>query len=561
MYKLIQSLIVNISVVRRFQFAGIFIISSLSAFLELISIGLVIPFISLLTNADTVITTLNNPQIYRTIEFLSLKQDNISLVITICFVSVIILSGIFRIILLFCQVSLSQIIGEELIIKIFKNLISQNYIFYTKLNNSEILSVLSKKAMDIVNTTINPIINIASSSIVISFILFSMIYFIPNEIITIFLILIICYAFMSYAIKRRMNYISKVIAWNQSNIIKLIQFSLGSYSELILYKLQWYYTTKFIHNVKNLRKAYVSFYIFNTSPKILIEVIAIVIISIVSYAYTNEGDGRYNIIPTLAAVVLAMQRLLPLCQQVFSGYNSLMFGRESLCESLKYLKLSNQQNYSTTIYQEDLKKIDFKGVWFKYENNWVIKNLNFTIVSNKTYGIIGQSGSGKSTFIKLLIGFISPNKGEITVNSNQSINDYNLKEIVSYVPQDVYIFDDTILENILLGIDYNRENLKKVLKVSCLEDLIASLPHGIDTKIGNRGSQLSGGQCQRIAIARALYRDKKIIVLDEATNGLDPITEALLMKNILKEYKCTTLLKISHKMESLSNVDEIIDMN
>lgn len=561
MYKLIRSLIFNISTVRRFQFGGIFIISSLSAFFELISIGLVIPFISFLTNADTVISTLNNSQIYRVIEFLNLKQENLNLFITICFVSVIILSGIFRVFLLFCQISLSQIIGEELITKIFKNVICQNYIFYTKLNNSEIVSVLSKKAMDIVNTTITPIINIASSSIVILFIFFSMIYFIANEIITIFFILILTYAFISYIIKQKMNYISLVIAKNQSYIVKLIQFSLGSYSELILYKLQFFYSSKFSNNIKNLRKAYVRFYIYNTSPKIFIEVIAIVTISIISYAYTSDHDDRFEIIPTLAAVVLAMQRLLPLCQQIFSGYNSLMFGKESLCESLKYLNLSNKQNYSTSNYENKFEKVVFKNVWFKYDSNWVIKNLNFTIRSNKTYGIIGRSGSGKSTFIKLLIGFIYPNKGEIVINNNKSAKDFDFKDVVSYVPQNVYIFDDTILENILLGLDYNHENLTKVLNVACIADLIAELPEGINTKIGDRGAQLSGGQCQRIAIARALYRDKKVIILDEATNGLDVITETMLMKNIVNECKGTTLLKISHKKESLSNVDEIIDLN
>ena len=561
MYKLVKSLIVNVSIVRRFQFVGIFVISSLSACFELVSIGLVIPFISFLTNPDIVISKLNNPQIYKIFDLLNLEHESLNIIITICFISVIILSGLFRVILLFCQVSLSQIIGEELITKIFKNLISQDYIFYTKLDNSEIISVISKKAMDIVNTTITPIINIASSGIVISFIVFSMIYFIPNEIISIFLILIVSYLCISYIIKKKMNYISILIAKNQSHIIKLIQFSLGSYSELLLYKLQSYYSSKFINNVKKLRKAYVKFYVYNTTPKILIETIAIVIISVVSYTYTTTSADSYNIIPTLAAIVLAMQRLLPLCQQIFSGYNSLLFGRESLCESLKYLNLSNKQNYSPSDNTLDFEKVVFKDVWFKYDIIWVIKGLNFTIHSNKIYGIIGRSGSGKSTFIKLLIGFIQPVKGDITVSCNKTSKDYDFIDLISYVPQNVYIFDDTILENILLGLEYNHENLTKVLNVSCLIDLISDLPEGINTKIGDRGAQLSGGQCQRVAIARALYRDKKILILDEATNGLDAITEATLMKNIINQYKDVTLLKISHKLESLSNVNEIIDLS
>lgn len=238
-----------------------------------------------------------------------------------------------------------------------------------------------------------------------------------------------------------------------------------------------------------------------------------------------------------------------------------MFGRESLCESLKYLNLSNKQNYSTSNNTLDFEKIVFNDVWFKYDIIWVIKGLNFTIHSNKIYGIIGRSGSGKSTFIKLLIGFIQPDKGDISITCNKSLNDYDFIDLISYVPQSVYIFDDTILENILLGLEYNHENLTKVLNVSCLTDLISDLPEGINTKIGDRGSQLSGGQCQRIAIARALYRNKKILILDEATNGLDAITEETLMKNIVNQYKDVTLLKISHKMEFLSNVNEIIDLS
>ena len=204
---------------------------------------------------------------------------------------------------------------------------------------------------------------------------------------------------------------------------------------------------------------------------------------------------------------------------------------------------------------------------FFYENKKIVfENLNFEINKNEKIGLMGKSGSGKSTFINLFSGLLKPSQGSIEIDEKQ-ISDTLLEKFqsqITYVPQKVTIFDESVFFNISLETDIKKVNIEKlniILKELDLHKTIYNLPENINQRVGEKGSKLSGGQCQRIGIARALYRDKDIIVLDEATNSLDVETEKKILDILFNKYKEKTIIFSTHKFNSLKYCDTIYEID
>ena len=211
---------------------------------------------------------------------------------------------------------------------------------------------------------------------------------------------------------------------------------------------------------------------------------------------------------------------------------------------------------------EGIKEIEFKNVDFSYGDREILKNFNYKFIKNK-YALLGESGSGKSTLMKLMLGINQADKGLVSVNADD-IRDLNLKSYfkhLSYIEQNIYLINDTIRENILLGSDISEDKLDKIIKVAKLDKFIESLPNGLDTLISSNGQQISGGEKQRIAIARALVKDIDFLFIDEATSQLDPTNRADVEK-ILLSLDNVGVIMISHNFdaETLAKFDAVIEM-
>ena len=204
--------------------------------------------------------------------------------------------------------------------------------------------------------------------------------------------------------------------------------------------------------------------------------------------------------------------------------------------------------------------IEFKNVCFGYNNEkMVINNLSFKIKGNSSVALVGESGSGKSTIIKLIMGLIKYHNGNILIDNNElsKINLNSFYDHVTYISQDVPIFDGTLRENLVFDKRISDEEIIKVLKFVCLDQFYEKLSDGLDTELGEKGIRLSGGERQRVALARLFFDESKIIILDEATSGLDNITEKIVMENVLKYLKNKTLIIIAHRLETIKDVDTI----
>ena len=285
-------------------------------------------------------------------------------------------------------------------------------------------------------------------------------------------------------------------------------------------------------------------------------------------------------LPTLGILLLAIQRLIPSAQQVYSSYTNArgsLYALNNILDPdflkidekrIKRLKfLSTKKSYLNA----EFKSLKLKNVYLTYDGKkQILKDINITINKGDKVGIVGYSGSGKSSLIDVLMTLIKPIKGEILFNDNAvkfgNISSLNkIRNLFSYVPQTVYLKNDSIKNNII----FNRKNSNKIDKekinlsceVSCLNDFLGDLKDGLNYNVGDNGSFLSGGQKQRVAIARSIYNDDKILFFDEATNALDRNTENRLLDQLSNKLKERTIILITHRPASLTNFNKIILMS
>jgi len=296
-------------------------------------------------------------------------------------------------------------------------------------------------------------------------------------------------------------------------------------------------------------------------PRLFLELISFsLIISIIIYWILEYNSDISNFMGVLTVFFFAMYRLMPAFNQVIAGSNQIMYVKKSLSLIRDNLMYSIEELGDASI--EFNQKIQLKNIFFEYvENKQVLKEINLTIRKGENVAFVGPSGSGKSTIVDLIIGLYHPTNGTIEIDGQvlDASNVRSLRQKVGYIPQDIYLFDASIAENVALENleDLDKNRVIEVLKQAHIYDFLKTHQQGIDTIVGERGVKLSGGQKQRIAIARALYHNPEILVLDEATSALDTDTETEIMRNIYEAGADKTLIIIAHRLSTIKECDKI----
>ena len=230
----------------------------------------------------------------------------------------------------------------------------------------------------------------------------------------------------------------------------------------------------------------------------------------------------------------------------------------------EFLSFAPDEDAGQTVISELEEGIEFRNVWFKYPetDTWVLENINFTIKKNTKFGIIGTTGSGKSTIAKLIMGIYRLTKGEILIDGKpiESYSKKGLSHLLGYVSQDIFLFSETLSDNILFGSNSiaDEKNLKKAIESAALTSEIESFPKGLETILGERGITLSGGQKQRTAIARALIKNPKILLIDDGLSAVDTKTEVDIKNSLNNWNQEQTFINISHRISSIQDSYEII---
>jgi len=368
---------------------------------------------------------------------------------------------------------------------------------------------------------------------------------------------------------------NKISAWGKTRFeatgtyLKIINQGLNGIKEIIFSNGQSYFVKKANKIKKIFLNSLLKLSIIDFMPRVLIEMLIISSVVMTVYFLVLSGKNYEYIIPLLAAYVAAAFRLGPACNRIINHVQSLNFAKatiENLYEqfiiteknsrNIKSLDLRNEINFNDNIF--------FENVSFSFKERLnIYSDVNIRFSKNKIYGLTGNSGSGKSTFINLLTGLLEPTSGKIfTDGVDINTNLEHWQKSIAYVAQDLFLTDDTILNNIAFGRDkkdIDTDMVEKIVSQVELRSFINNLNEGFDTIVGEKGLKISGGQRQRIALARALYQNPKILILDEATNSLDKKTEEGILTT-LKKFKNITIFMVSHQKNSLSICDEIYEI-
>jgi ABC-type multidrug transport system fused ATPase/permease subunit len=289
---------------------------------------------------------------------------------------------------------------------------------------------------------------------------------------------------------------------------------------------------------------------------------------LVAFFVVKKGYDLKEFLPTIGLIVVATFRLLPSTARIVQSINNIRFGMPSADLLVRELKVTDDYKKSINSnikIPEKFNKISFNNISFSYpkSDKKIIENTSFEIFKGDQVGILGPSGSGKSTFIDILTGLLQPTSGNIKLdNLEVNLLQKNWYKQVGYVPQFIFLTDDTIKKNIAFGIDDNKINqgsMNQSINIAELNEFVNSRKNGIDTRIGEFGAMISGGQRQRIGIARAIYSNTDILVFDEATSAIDLITEEKLINNI-SSLANKTIIMISHRMSTLKNCNKIFEL-
>lgn len=536
----------------------------LSALLEMLTISSLIPFLNIMLSPDVIYE--NFKYKYLVISEEQFLNNPLGYISTI-FIIVISAATILKLLVLKLILKVTTIIGTKISATVFKNIISQSYISFTKFNTSELISVLEAKVDPMVNAIFRLLQTVTAIIITIAIITTLLLI---NFWSTIFFSLSfsISYFFIFYFYKRKLTNLGNVIATNLKSRVKISQEAMSIFRQVKLDNLSDNFYSNFTDKDFKIRKGNEIVAYVGNFPRIVIEYIAIVLIAIGSYLLiSNDIYGEDYTLTLVASIVFGASRLLPQVQIIYQNFSQIVAFKRLYLDVIKFLSKENFLSHNS----EDSKKLIFKNkiklenVTFGYEpNKNILENVNIEISKNSTIGILGKTGSGKTTLIDLISGLLEPEKGKIVVDDvaiKSSLKNWYKK--ISYIDQNVTLIDGPLIENIAIGQkqnDIDIKNLEKVLENSQSKEFIDNLPKKYYTLVGERGIRLSGGQIQRIGIARALFKNSELLILDEPTSSLDVNTENLVINAIEGLKKEKTVILISHRLNALKNCDKIFEI-
>ena len=564
---LFKSLWVHISKRRKVQFSFLLILTLVASVAEVASLGAVLPFLGILTQPDQVF---ESPWLAGFINFFEISSgDELILPLTIAFGLAAIIAGVLRLLLLWVSIRLSNATGADLSIEVYKRTLYQPFRVHLERSSSEIISGITQKVSAATGVLL------AATAIITSFFLFGSI--ITTMIIVDPLVTIVAgisfgfaYACIAFVTSKKFELNSISIAAQQTQVVKALQEGLGAIRDVILDATQRIYTAIYQKAILLLMRANGENRFMNQAPRYAMESLGMVLIAMFVLALTNRPGGVTAALPLLGMLALGAQRLLPLMQQIYGNWSVVAGSHAALNDVVDLLDQPFPQYY----FQNESQPLEIKDSFsvnklsFRYNESspWVLDDISFKIMKGSRIGLIGSTGSGKSTTLDLLMGLLEPTHGELMVD-NMKIDDRSIRawrQTVAHVPQSIFLADTSIAENIAFGVapeNINMPQVKDAAKKAMIDNFIESRPNGYSEVVGERGVRLSGGQRQRIGIARALYKKANVIVFDEATSALDNETEKVVMEAIRNLGEELTLIIVAHRLSTLENCTHIIELD
>ena len=538
-----------------------------SAFAEVVSLGAVLPFLGILVAPDPVFS---HPIVGgMALAWGITSADQLVLPLTVAFAAAAVIAGAIRILLLWVSTRLGVASGADISIDVYRRTLYQPYRVHMASNSSSVISGITNKVNGVVFSVLLPFLRLVSSTVLLVALMLALIAIDPMVASVSAVGFGASYALITVITRRQLHRNSQRIAHEETQVVKALQEGLGGIRDVLLDGTQPVYCDIYSKADHPLRRAQGNNIFIAQGPRYVMETLGMVLIAALAYVLSRQDGGIATTLPVLGALALAAQRLLPAMQQIFSAWASIAGNLASLADVVELLERPlpaevRQPNPAPLLFQ---KAIQFSGVCFRYTDDapWVLDGLSLVIAKGTRVGIVGSTGSGKSTTLDLLMGLLIPTEGQLLVDA-QPLSGNRVRawqQTIAHVPQSIYLADTTLANNIAFGVPPNTINMDRVQQAARqaqIADFIETSPEGYQAYVGERGIRLSGGQRQRIGIARALYKRASVLVFDEATSALDNATEQSVMDTIDGLNRGLTILIIAHRLTTLLRCDTIVEL-
>ena len=529
------------------------------ATLELIGIGVIMPFISVANNFELIHSNEYAEYIYTSLNF----NNDINFVLS--FGMVLVVFYIFR-----GGVNLIYILNLSRFVRgcyynishnLFLNYLGRSYKLFLNKNNSDLTKALINEAHGVTSLLSSSII-LLSEVVTILFIYLFMLYVDYRVTLLLTLMLGVSIACLKILVSNKVKNAGQVRESSQKKLYNSIHSTLSNFKVIKIRSNNNQIVKRFSSANKEFMSSQINYDFYLGMPRLILESLSFsIIITIVLYLlYINNEDISSNM-AIISMFVLGLYRLMPSVNKIFTAYNNFLYHYKSLdvvyedmihiTENLGNKNISFKNN------------IELKKIGFSYnKDSQTLNNITISIARGEKVAFTGLSGSGKTTLVDIIMGLHKPNSGQIYIDG-ELLSDNNLnkwREKIGYIPQDIFLFDGTVAENVAFGKDMSDKKVKESLSQANILDFLELNHNGIHTHVGDGGCKLSGGQKQRIAIAKAIYGDPEILVLDEATSSLDHETEVKVMEEIYEICRNKTLIVIAHRMNTIMKCDTVYNL-
>jgi ATP-binding cassette subfamily B protein len=568
--QLLRQLWGHLSRRRRRQLAvalGLMLLSSLA---EVVSLAAVLPFLAVLTNPATL---WSQPLVQQWAPSLGIRSPQALLLpITLAFAAAAIGAGAIRLLTLWLNGQLAAAIGSDLSCEAYRRTLYQPYAVHVARNSSGLISSISVDVNRVIGGVLNPLLQLLSSTLIALALVGTLVAINWAIAVGAGLVIAMVYAIAMAGSKQPLQHLGQRQVALNKQLIQALQEGLGAIRDVLLDGSQRFYARSYRHADQPLRRIQAQGAFLSSYPRLVMEPAGMALIALLGYLLVRQGGGA-RALPLLGALALGAQRLLPMAQKVYEGWAQSRSSKGSLATVLTLLAQPLPAQALLPLPQPlPLRQsLRLEEVRFSYGLGFpeVLHGVDLEIRPGERIGVIGSTGSGKSTLVDLLMGLLEPTSGKILVDGADLYDPQQPERLtawraaIAHVPQNIYLSDMSIAENIAFGIPKEHIDLVRVRQAAeqaQIAGFIERSYQGYATFVGERGIQLSGGQRQRIGIARALYKQARVLVLDEATAALDHITENAVMEAVEGLNRDLTVVMIAHRLSTVKRCDRIIQL-
>lgn len=567
MIKSLKRLWSHLSRRRRLELTLVLIMVVLTSFAEVLTIGTVLPFLGALAEPEKIF---HHPVVQPMVRVLELSEGSQLLFpLTVAFGLAAIFAGAMRLTLVWAQARYSSVIGTDFGISIFRRTLYQPYSFHLARNSGDVISAISNKTTVVVFQTLFPLLVVVSSFIMLAAITLVLLYLEPMIALSAICGFASIYAIVIVLTKKRMFTYGEQINLEQNKVIRALQEGLGGVRDILIDGTQLTFCEIYRRSDFLLRRAQANMLIIGNGPRFVVEAMGMVLITGLAFNFSGRQQDIAGVMPVLGALALGAQRLMPAMQQVYSGWTAIRGSQATLLDVLDMLDqpLPEHADQPTPQPIAFSRSITMNNLGLRYLDSepWVLRNVTLELPKGARVGFIGQTGSGKSSLLDVIMGLLQPSEGYLSIDGTpvSYANCRAWQTCVAHVPQSIFLTDASVTENIAFGVSSDRIDIERVrwaAEQAQIAQTIESWSSGYETLVGERGMRLSGGQRQRIGIARALYKQAGVIIFDEATSALDNETERAVMQAIDGLSKDLTVIIVAHRLSTLKNCTMVVEL-